>query len=369
MLPKPSKFIANFFLNITVICVVSAFTTALQAKPAKDKNSENLKPLSITTKPLSELWFYPTHSAPANVLSLNDSTLRSEIKGRVLAFEHPVGQNVEKGTNLVVLDCTDYEHTAEQKKWEIESIKAEINLTQWQLVQTRKLIKSHHISEETLKKQEAQLKQLQAQLNTHTASYNDAKNQISRCTIKAPFTGLITEKLANIGELATPGTPIIKMLDTKDLEIESRLHYNELMDLKQAKEVFLKIRRTTYPLAIRTILANQDPKTRTHLIRLTFLNKDKLAPPGSAGRLIWKNATPQIPAELLRGQHGQLGIFIVETVNKNKKNITQAKFVPLKNARPGQPANIDLPKDTPLIISGRYTVTDGQAVHVIKPKS
>ena len=40
-------------------------------------------------------------------------------------------------------------------------------------------------------------------------------------TITAPFDGVITRKLADVGDLATPGKPLLEMEDTKSLRLEA----------------------------------------------------------------------------------------------------------------------------------------------------
>ena len=77
---------------------------------------------------------------------------------------------------------------------------------------------------------------------------------------------------------------------------------------------------------------------------------------GAAGKLIWNDRRPHIPANLVVRREEKFGIFIEEKGT--------AIFVPIANAMAGRSTPVSLSDDTHLIIEGHFTVQDKTPVHI-----
>ena len=64
-------------------------------------------------------------------------------------------------------------------------------------------------------------------------AWKQANLQVRRCTVLAPFTGVITKRLASEGELATPGTPLLQLLDTQRWKFQRTLQPMTQTNLRQ----------------------------------------------------------------------------------------------------------------------------------------
>ncbi|MFB3090638.1 MAG: biotin/lipoyl-binding protein, partial [Gammaproteobacteria bacterium] len=84
-------------LSITIFTVFTIFSTVYAA----DK-------ITVKTAKISEVAIYPERSAPATVVSLNESIISARITARVDEISVRVGDIVEKGGVLARLDCEDY---------------------------------------------------------------------------------------------------------------------------------------------------------------------------------------------------------------------------------------------------------------------
>jgi hypothetical protein len=93
-------------------------------------------------------------------------------------------------------------------------------------------------------------------------------------------------------------------------------------------------------------------RLKTYEVRLTF--SDEVSSAGTAGRLSWVSDQAHVPADLIVRRADRLGIFVVRGET--------ARFVPLAEARPGQPAPVDLPGETPVLVDGRFVVQEGDTV-------
>ena len=107
-----------------------------------------------------------------------------------------------------------------------------------------------------------------------------------------------------------------------------------------------------YPLRLRRLPPVVDSRTRTRQARLEFTGAQ--APAGSAGRLRWEAEVAYLPPSLLVRRAGGLGVFLIED--------GKARFHPLPGATEGQPARVELPAATQLVLEGRQRLSDGDPV-------
>ncbi len=339
----------RYFLQITFFLALTAFS-----KVGLTAEQEST---SVTVKKFSEIAIYPTNNVPAKVISLNESILSAEITGRITELPFKVGDTVNKQQILAKFQCGDYEFKLQQATAQEKAISEEIQLTRWQLTRTKKLAKMNNVSEELVQKHTATLKKLEANLELQKSAINDARHTINKCTLLAPFAGVITEKFAHIGEYLSPGKQVMKLLDTSTVELESHVTANETTGLQAAMSLNFVTDNKIYPAKIRSVVASRSPTSGMQVVRLQF--NDLFPLPGTFGRLEWHSNKPSIPTEYIRQIGNELGFFMID-------NNDLAQFIILDDAIEGQPAAItsNISVDAKMIVGGRYAVKDGSHVKI-----
>jgi RND family efflux transporter MFP subunit len=258
---------------------------------------------------------------------------------------------------LVRLEQADFLLAVEREQAKLDALLARIELADYELKRAVSLSKKQAVSEQLLKQREAELYTLLAEEKGQRAALEQSKRNLDKTVIRAPFQAVITEHLGQVGELASPGTPLIQIIDSSSLEVSSRIQAHHAKEIEKTKSLIFLSEGTHYPLQLRVITPAIDNKTRTREARLLF--KDKLAMPGSAGELVWKRSSASLPTDLVVKRNGKLGVFIINQANKN-----QAQFVPLPDAEEGRPVATDLPLDTQIITQGRFRLQDGDSISV-----
>ncbi|MBK8815589.1 MAG: efflux RND transporter periplasmic adaptor subunit [Methylococcaceae bacterium] len=312
------------------------------------------EPTPVQTQLLSELALYPEATAPAHVVSLNDAAIAAQVAGQVAEVPVRVGDQVKAGAVLVKLACTDYQIEHEKLKAERQTVQAKLELAQWHLKQSELLVGQRTLPMEKAQERRAELAVLKGELNAHGHKIKAAERQLAACSIKAPFAGIVTERNVAVGQLVGNGTMVAKLLDLSRAEVSAQVSSHDIAALQSAGGLSFDHDGKRYPLILRAILPAIQSQTGSQEVRLDF--KASPARPGAAGRLVWQDKVQHIATELLvkRGEH--LGVFTV--------NGDSAHFHPLPDAQNGRPAVITLPPDTPIIVSGQYSLNDGSKVKV-----
>lgn len=315
----------------------------------------------VSVVPLSSVLIPSLKSAPANIISLNASTISAEITGRATKINAEVGDSVEKGQNLASIDCRSYELAKKQAEAALKMSKAQQNLAKKQLTRNKRLIKNGTIPREIFDQTEANLQTALADIEVKKAAIDTAQLSIDRCSIAAPFSGQITERLVQQGQLLIAGSPLFKLIQDDKMEVTTRLSPADIVKFGENTQIHFIAGNYRSAAKIRSIIKTIDEATRTQEVRLTLEDKNINLPTGYSGRLEWNNSEKKIPAEFIQRRNADLGVMIAEDI---VENVGKAKFVALKNAIEGQPAIVDLPGNTAIINNNQFRVNDGESIRL-----
>jgi len=347
-------------IRLTLILIaleVSFLFFALCASSASAKSLEdNILVVGVT--PLSSLLSTAKHSAPANIISLNHAVISAEITGRALAIPVEAGDYVKQGQKLVGLDCRSYILQNKLAKDGLKVAITQLNHAKKQFARNQRLLKQGTIPRELYDNAEAAQLTALADIELKKTSIESTQLTIRRCQITAPFSGQISKRMVQQGQLVTAGTPLLKLMQNNHREIKADISQEELFKLKKARKIRFSVGTKHYKTSIRSIIQNVDTLTRTYEVRLRLPKGVKLAV-GLSGRIEWNDNNKLLPTEYIIRRNKQLGVMIAENI---VEGIGKVRFVPLPNAKEGQPAKISLPGHTAIITNNRYRVKDGDVI-------
>lgn len=346
--------IVLFLLPLLIAVAVFADNDKKQQSVAKPVNSGSVKNIEADT--LQSIAIYPEYKAPATVVTLNDSQLSSELAAVVEDIPVEVGQVVKKGDLLVSLRKADYQLALQREQAALDALRVKIEFADYQLQRAQKLEKQKAVAEELLKQRETDLAVLVSENQSRMLALKQARRNLAKTDLRAPFDAVISEKIASVGELANPGTPLMRIIDAQRREVTAELQSYQVASLRSAASLVFKNRSDTYSVQLRSVLPVVDLRKRTQEVRLTFSSSKALV--GTSGELVWKNSQAHVPAEILVQRNGRLGIFIV-----NGNNL--AKFVAIDDAAEGRPALVDFSLNTKIVTKGRFRLQDGDAVSIL----
>jgi RND family efflux transporter MFP subunit len=138
-----------------------------------------------------------------SIEAVEQAEIAAKVSGNIAAMPVILGSKVEKGDLLAEINAGEISARMRQAKAQLEQTKRNLD-------REKKLLQKNAATPEAVKS-------LEDTLRIATAAYEEAGTMLEYTRIIAPFSGLVTGKLANVGDLATPGTPLLQ------LENESRL--------------------------------------------------------------------------------------------------------------------------------------------------
>ncbi|RPH37226.1 MAG: efflux RND transporter periplasmic adaptor subunit, partial [Desulfobulbaceae bacterium] len=140
-----------------------------------------------------------------SVQAVEQAEISAKVSGNIISLPVILGSRVKKGDLLAEIDAGEISARMRQAKAQLEQ-------TRRNLEREKSLLRKNATTPETVKS-------LEDTLRITTAASEEAATMLAYTRILAPFSGLITHKLANIGDLATPGKPLMKLENEDRLQV------------------------------------------------------------------------------------------------------------------------------------------------------
>jgi membrane fusion protein, multidrug efflux system len=180
--------------------------------------------------------------AVGTVQAAQTSILASQMMGNIVEIRVHEGDRVRRGQILAVIDDSQPRaavarataaDTASQRKLaaaDSELVLANSTLKRFQTLFERKSVSPQEFDEVQARQQSALAQRdiAQAEQNQAAAALTQAKTTLQYTLIRAPFDGVVSEKKADIGTLASPGTPIFTVEDVHRYRLAAPINENDL---------------------------------------------------------------------------------------------------------------------------------------------
>jgi len=146
----------------------------------------------------------PRHWAPGSVISRQDARVASEQGGRVIRAAE-VGQQVQAGQALAVLDDTALRLREQEAQADLARIQAQLELATRQEQRYAQLAAQQNIARAQYEQLRADRDMLVQDRARAQALLAQTRHQRTQMTVRAPFAGVVAEREVELGEYLTTG--------------------------------------------------------------------------------------------------------------------------------------------------------------------
>jgi RND family efflux transporter MFP subunit len=204
--------------------------------------------------------------------AVHDAQLGFKVGGSLARVAVKVGDRVATGTLLAELD--DSEATAQAAAAEAQARAAEASLSLAQDAERRMLplVKNGSVPEANGVQTTEQRQLVAAQLDAARAQHALARAALANHTLKAPFSGTITQAPTGIGAVVLPGQRLFGLVDTTALKLATTVSEDDANLLERGAEVHVKTAQGEVKGRVSAVLATLDARTRRVPVVVDFDN-------------------------------------------------------------------------------------------------
>ncbi len=207
------------------------------------------------------------------VVSRNNSKLAIEISGR-LVFIAELGAKVKKGDLLATVDTQALEIDRDENIANVNSANAKLTFLESEVERKTSLSKRNLSAKTDLDETISQRDIAKAELGIAEARLNKIKQSLSFSQLKAPFDGIVAERLSNQGEYISSGTAVVRLVETAHLEASLFAPLSNYQYLKQADLLAVKSSLGSGVAPIKSLVPVADERSHLMQIRLDMTGFD-----------------------------------------------------------------------------------------------
>jgi RND family efflux transporter MFP subunit len=305
------------------------------------------------------------------VTSARIAQLSSEISGLVEKVNVEVGDIIQTGAVLIELDREIEEFTLEALRAASAQAQAELADAKRRYQDAKRLRQQKSISENELRLLEAEVEVDAATLKQKRAEERRQQARVDRHTLRAPFSGVISERRTETGEWIEPGTPVITLIAVDDLRIEMRVpqeFYNRIDRNSRVRVTLDALPEREFEGVIDAIVPVSDASSRTFLIHVRIDAGDAVVTPGMSahGQLRLSTGREGVVISrdaILRYPDGRVTVWVINPGSEpptvaEKRVTTGHSFNGLITIREG------LKADEVVVVRGNESLQEGQQVRI-----
>lgn len=264
------------------------------------------------------------------VEAVHQATLSAQTGGRVLELPFDVNDTVEAGQ--VVVRFTDVEQVSGQRQAgaALQAAQAAFNEAEADYQRIRGIFERQLVSRAQMDQALARRDAARAQLEAARASLSAAGEQVDYTVVRAPYTGILTERFVEVGETVGPGQPLVAGLSLDRLRIAVDVPQSDVAAIRRhaSAAVLLEDGRRLQAADV-LVFPYADPRTHSFRVRVELPESRTGLHPGMTAKVAFMlEEQPRlvVPAAALV-QRGELSAVYV---------LDEAGAPALRQVRPGQ---------------------------------
>lgn len=275
------------------------------------------------------------------VVSRDVARLAGRIMGHVVELNVDAGDRVEKGQVLLRIDIREIAERKSQVLAALESTRADFLKAKNDFERYKSLFEKDSVAKKDYDDAVARYDVAQASETRAKAALEEAETMLSYGAVTAPFSGIVSDRTVNTGDLASPGSPLLSIYKPGTLELVAAAGEQYSPYLKEGVSVAIEVPSLNIKQSssIREVVPQRDEKTRTITVKAPLSEVTGLVP-GLYGTMTFDTRSSEsiiLPRKAIKVV-GQL-----ETVRVVEQNTVRVRHI--KTGRV-------LPEDKVEIVSG-----------------
>jgi len=203
------------------------------------------------------------------VEAANQATVSAQTQGQVREILFDVDNFVEAGSIIARIKDTEHRARVAQAAAELDSASATLNHAREDFDRVKQLFNKQMTSESAMDKAIADVKNAQARLEAAGATLEQAQEHLEYTQVRAPFSGLVTQRHVEVGEMANPGQPLMTGISLHQLRVSVDVPQNLIPAVREGKGVRIQLPDGSVVEAARmTVFPFADQGSNTFKVRL-----------------------------------------------------------------------------------------------------
>ena len=223
--------------------------------------------------------------ATGTIHARESAVISAQVMGRINQVLVHEGDNVRAGQTLVILDDATLRSASSQAQAGVraaenqqaaaqaEAALAASTLGRYKQLQAEKSVSPQEMDEVTRRAEAAQARvdAVRAQTDAAKAQVSGARSMLGYARLRAPFTGVVTARMADPGTMAAPGVPLLQVDGQGRLQLQATIDESVIGNIRKGMKLPVTIHSATngeIAGTVAEIVPAADPSSHSFLVKI-----------------------------------------------------------------------------------------------------
>ena len=228
--------------NLKTILFMIAALLAGCGDGKKQALQDDVKSIKVKVEVVEATGRQPFITASGKVTAVQSAKVGTRIMGFVDKIYARLGDKVKKGQVLVVINSTDLQAKLARADAGVLEAKAGFANAERDYKRLKNLMAANSASQKEMDDMSTHFEMTKARLEIARQMKNEVQAQFSYTNIRAPFDGLVTQKLVEPGDMANPGMTLVALESPDIFEAHVKVPENEIVHIKANDDVLVTVK-------------------------------------------------------------------------------------------------------------------------------
>ncbi|HEU4929480.1 MAG TPA: efflux RND transporter periplasmic adaptor subunit [Candidatus Krumholzibacteria bacterium] len=303
--------------NASLIIVLTVLASTVACHRAQRVDSEQVAPVAVHVAVIENSGVPRVVEVGGTLHGAREAVLSAKVMGSILEIRKRAGDAVVQGEVLVVLDEREVAGNIGQAEGAVAQARAAASLAESNFKRYEFLFARGAASQLELDQARSAHESAQGAMQQAQSALDGAASYRSYARIPAPFDGRLVDRMADVGDLASPGRPLLRVEDARRLRLHVSLPETEANAAESGASVDVvvpSIPDGRWTGTVAEIVPAVDPATRTLLVKID-LPEDARLRSGLFARARFAAGERfglHVPAGAVLRRGGMEGVFVVD---------------------------------------------------------
>ncbi len=322
-------------LHVAALAIATSLTLSGCSDPVPTNTTRGKQQtIHAQTSRIEAVQITSTTATTGSVVALESVRVASRLMGYISGIAVAEGQVVSRGQRLFSIDQLDIEGAVEQARLGLKQAEDAMHDAKTDFARFENLYKEEVVSRQQFEKMKLNYDIAVSRAAQAKAGLGTARGQMRYASVASPINGVVIRKLANEGDIAAPGHPVLLVENPSRLQVQTAVTESLYKHIQTGLTVMVELdgMEQSVNAKVASLSPAANPMTHTYTVKL-----DISAPglkSGAFARVLFptgKHSVLRVPAAAVLQRAGISGLFVVD-----EHNVAQYRMVRTGKVEDGQ---------------------------------
>lgn len=203
-----------------------------------------------------------------------EAKVRAMVGGSIVSLAVDRGQPVAAGAEIARITSRDLESARSSAEAGVRSAKVALSVAENEATRVEALVKGGALATRDLEQARNAVAGAEAQVAAAESRVRSVQQALDDTSVRAPFAGVISARPASIGDVVSPGTELVTIIDPSSMRLEALVPSDRIAEIRRGDAVAFTIRGVPGQFVghVDRLNPTADPVTRQVSVFITLPN-------------------------------------------------------------------------------------------------